>query len=64
MAKKDESEYGAGPGLTGYLRDLRPAEVMRLERATDPADSTDTPEAALARELARERRTRLDEPSS
>ena len=58
-----ESEYGVGPGLTGYQRDLRPAEVMRLERAMDPSDPTDTPEAALARELARERRTRQDEPT-
>jgi len=55
------SEYGEGRGRTGYKRDLKPAEVMRLERAMDPADPTDTMEAALARELKMEKRTRTDE---
>jgi len=55
------SEFGEGPGRTGYRRDLRPDEVLRLERATNPASDNDSAEAALVRELEMEKRTRVEE---
>lgn len=53
------SEFGEGRGRTGYLRDLRGYEIQRLERSTDSANPADTPDAALARELEMEKRTRV-----
>lgn len=57
-----ESEYGTGLGLTGYVRPLRNYEEARLMRASDPADPNGTIDSALTAELAREGRTRVDEP--
>lgn len=55
------SEFGEGRGRTGYRRDLRNYEILRLQRATDPAEATDNEDAALARELAMEKRSRTND---
>lgn len=47
----DESEFGGAPGLIQPPpHELSPAEQLRLERRLNPADPTDSVEAARIRE--------------
>lgn len=56
---KKPSEFGGVPGLVApqpHDVQISAYEQARLQRAVDPADATDTPELALAREWEREGR--------
>lgn len=51
------SEFGGVPGRTVPVPyDLSNVDTLRLERATNPADATDTADKALLRELEMEGR--------
>lgn len=56
---KEPTEFGGEPGRVqrgsgGFTHSLTPAEAQRILRATNPADPTDTPDAALFREWEKE----------
>lgn len=54
----NSSEFGVGPGRTGYHRPLRNYEQLRFEYEKDPSDPDTTVDDMLARELEMEKRDR------